>query len=103
MHDIRIRGIAGRATDHGRLKITLTQLWYLSRTRNYACADPDPLARGSAGGRAVERPPAAPPPGPRHAHTNGFLTRPPAPQTPRARDTGRPGTGASKKEGTSSA
>ncbi|MFD4945839.1 hypothetical protein ACFVYE_15790 [Streptomyces sp. NPDC058239] len=42
MHDIRIRGIAERATDHGRLKITLTQLWYLSRTRNYAWAEQEP-------------------------------------------------------------
>ncbi|WP_327242490.1 hypothetical protein [Streptomyces sp. NBC_01320] len=42
MHDIRIRGIAERATDHGRLKITLTQLWYLSRSRNYAWAGRDP-------------------------------------------------------------
>ncbi|SCF86502.1 hypothetical protein [Streptomyces sp. Ncost-T10-10d] len=42
MHDIRIRGIAERATDHGRLKITLTQLWYLSRTHNYAWAEQDP-------------------------------------------------------------
>nr|WTB29524.1 hypothetical protein OG781_08465 [Streptomyces sp. NBC_00830] len=42
MHDIRIRGISERATDHGRLKITLTQLWYLSRSRNYAWAGRDP-------------------------------------------------------------
>ncbi|MFE7395924.1 hypothetical protein [Streptomyces sp. NPDC057557] len=42
MHDIRIRRIAKHATDHGRLKITLTQLWYLSRTRNYAWAEQDP-------------------------------------------------------------
>lgn len=63
MHDIRIRGIAERATDHGRLKITLTQLWYLSRSRNYAWAgrDPegvageDPLAHGAAGGRRPRR------------------------------------------------
>ncbi|MFC9859212.1 MULTISPECIES: hypothetical protein [unclassified Streptomyces] len=38
MHDLRVRGIAQRATDHGRLKITLTQLWYLSRSNNYAWA-----------------------------------------------------------------
>ncbi|MER5985184.1 hypothetical protein [Streptomyces sp. NPDC001787] len=42
MHDIRIRGIAERATDHGRLKVTLTQLWYLSRTRNYAWGAREP-------------------------------------------------------------
>ncbi|MFV5998300.1 hypothetical protein ACNPQM_39545 [Streptomyces sp. NPDC056231] len=42
MHDIRIRVIAERATDHGRLKITLTQLWYLSRSRDYASAGRDP-------------------------------------------------------------
>ncbi|WP_405690832.1 hypothetical protein [Streptomyces sp. NBC_00057] len=53
--------------------------------------------------RAVERALATPPPGPRHAHTNGFLTWPQTPQTPRVRDTGRPGVGTSKQEGTSSA
>ncbi|MFD7572632.1 hypothetical protein ACFV6U_19210 [Streptomyces sp. NPDC059810] len=31
MHDLRIRRIAERATDGGRLQVTLTQLWYLSR------------------------------------------------------------------------
>ncbi|WP_338498568.1 hypothetical protein [Streptomyces sp. SJL17-4] len=31
MHDLRIRRVAERATDGGRLKVTLTQLWYLSR------------------------------------------------------------------------
>ncbi|WP_406447344.1 hypothetical protein OG782_00955 [Streptomyces sp. NBC_00876] len=41
MHDLRIRSVARRGTDHGRLKITLGQLWYLSRTRNYAWAGRD--------------------------------------------------------------
>ncbi|MFE6060762.1 hypothetical protein [Streptomyces sp. NPDC056431] len=35
MHDLRIRRIAGRATDDGRLKVTLTQLWYLSRVSTH--------------------------------------------------------------------
>ncbi|WP_406054889.1 hypothetical protein OG462_05245 [Streptomyces sp. NBC_01077] len=35
MHDLRIRRIAERATDRGRLKVTVTQLWYLSRTSNH--------------------------------------------------------------------
>ncbi|MCX4986153.1 hypothetical protein [Streptomyces sp. NBC_00572] len=34
MHDLRIRRIAEHATDGGRLKVTLTQLWYLSRMSN---------------------------------------------------------------------
>ncbi|MFJ8663326.1 hypothetical protein [Streptomyces sp. NPDC093795] len=32
MNDLRIRRIASHATDDGRLKMTVTQLWYLSRT-----------------------------------------------------------------------
>ncbi|MCB5181664.1 hypothetical protein [Streptomyces antimicrobicus] len=44
MHDTRIRRIALRATGGGRLTITLTQLWYLSRTHN-AVWSPTP-ARG---------------------------------------------------------
>ncbi|MFJ2055956.1 hypothetical protein ACIOMM_08440 [Streptomyces sp. NPDC087908] len=35
MHDLRIRRIAERATDGGRLKVTVTQLWYLCRTSSY--------------------------------------------------------------------
>ncbi|WP_329275152.1 hypothetical protein [Streptomyces sp. NBC_00691] len=35
MHDLRIRRVAERATDGGRLKVTLTQLWYLSRVSTY--------------------------------------------------------------------
>ncbi|WP_457513755.1 hypothetical protein [Streptomyces sp. TE33382] len=42
MNDVRIRNIAERATDHGRLKVTLTQLWYLSRTHNYAWGAREP-------------------------------------------------------------
>ncbi|MFF9864726.1 hypothetical protein ACF1G0_04790 [Streptomyces sp. NPDC013953] len=36
MHDLRIRRCAERATDAGRLTVTLTQLWYLSRTHDFA-------------------------------------------------------------------
>ncbi|RSS56423.1 hypothetical protein EF918_34115, partial [Streptomyces sp. WAC06614] len=36
MHDTRIRQIASRATQDGRRGVTLTQLWYLSRTYNGA-------------------------------------------------------------------
>ncbi|MER5312815.1 hypothetical protein ABT034_34160 [Streptomyces sp. NPDC002773] len=32
MNDLRIRRIAAHATDGGRRKVTVTQLWYLSRT-----------------------------------------------------------------------
>ncbi|OKJ62635.1 hypothetical protein AMK29_21240 [Streptomyces sp. CB02261] len=32
MNDLRIRRIAAAATDDGRLKVTVTQLWYLTRT-----------------------------------------------------------------------
>ncbi|MDX2561098.1 hypothetical protein PV371_15720 [Streptomyces sp. TX20-6-3] len=35
MHDLRIRRVAERATDGGRLKVTLTQLWYLSRVSTH--------------------------------------------------------------------
>ncbi|MEV6400485.1 hypothetical protein AB0M39_37860 [Streptomyces sp. NPDC051907] len=34
MHDLRIRRCVERASDDGRLKVTLTQLWYASRTAN---------------------------------------------------------------------
>ncbi|MER5961583.1 hypothetical protein [Streptomyces sp. NPDC002057] len=36
MNDLRIRRIAAAATDDGRLKVTVTQLWYLSRTFSHA-------------------------------------------------------------------
>ncbi|MFD8985689.1 hypothetical protein [Streptomyces sp. NPDC059564] len=35
MHDLRIRRCAEAATGHGRLKVTLTQLWYRSRTSSF--------------------------------------------------------------------
>ncbi|MET7758883.1 hypothetical protein ABZT27_29880 [Streptomyces sp. NPDC005389] len=35
MHDLRIRRVAERATDDGRLKVTLTQFWYLSRVSTH--------------------------------------------------------------------
>lgn len=44
MHDVRVRRCAERATDGGRLHITLTQLWYASRTANL-CTEAAP-ARG---------------------------------------------------------
>lgn len=34
MHDVRIRRCVERATGNGRLRITLTQLWYASRSSN---------------------------------------------------------------------
>lgn len=34
MHDVRIRRRVERATGNGRLRITLTQLWYASRSSN---------------------------------------------------------------------
>lgn len=34
MHDLRIRRCVERATGNGRLKITLTQLWYAARSSN---------------------------------------------------------------------
>ncbi|MFG2873696.1 hypothetical protein ACGFYU_01465 [Streptomyces sp. NPDC048337] len=36
MHDLRIRRCVESLTDHGRLKVTVTQLWYRSRTRSSA-------------------------------------------------------------------
>ncbi|MFF9063996.1 hypothetical protein ACF09E_01425 [Streptomyces sp. NPDC014891] len=38
MHDLRIRRIAEQATDGGRLKVTVTQLWYLCRTSSAVMA-----------------------------------------------------------------
>ncbi|MEU6341658.1 hypothetical protein ABZ883_12020 [Streptomyces sp. NPDC046977] len=34
MHDTRIRRVVEKATDGGRLTVTITQLWYLARTSN---------------------------------------------------------------------
>ncbi|MFJ4845589.1 MULTISPECIES: hypothetical protein [unclassified Streptomyces] len=34
MHDSRIRRVVEKATDGGRLNVTVTQLWYLARTSN---------------------------------------------------------------------
>ncbi|MFJ8014896.1 hypothetical protein [Streptomyces sp. NPDC096339] len=34
MHDVRIRRCAESLTDHGRLKVTITQLWYRARTQS---------------------------------------------------------------------
>ncbi|MFE2165348.1 hypothetical protein ACFXB3_09760 [Streptomyces sp. NPDC059447] len=34
MHDVRIRRCAESLTDNGRLKVTVTQLWYRSRTQS---------------------------------------------------------------------
>ncbi|MBQ1091919.1 hypothetical protein [Streptomyces sp. B93] len=34
MNDTRIRRVVARATDGGRLQVTVTQLWYLARTGN---------------------------------------------------------------------
>ncbi|MFG2899977.1 hypothetical protein ACGFZH_23220 [Streptomyces zaomyceticus] len=50
MTDLRIRRIAERATDDGRLKVTLTQLWYLARVSDSAWG-PTP----ASGVRAVVR------------------------------------------------
>ncbi|MFD7256395.1 hypothetical protein [Streptomyces sp. NPDC059874] len=36
MHDVRIRRCVESLTDHGRLKVTVTQLWYRSRTHSSA-------------------------------------------------------------------
>ncbi|MFH9725302.1 hypothetical protein ACH4M4_20385 [Streptomyces sp. NPDC017254] len=36
MHDLRIRRVVAQATDDGRLKVTVTQLWYLARTSSGA-------------------------------------------------------------------
>lgn len=50
MHDVRIRRCVERATDDGRLRITLTQLWYASRAAN-----PFTEAAPSRGVRAWKR------------------------------------------------
>ncbi|MGA5194335.1 hypothetical protein [Streptomyces exfoliatus] len=44
MNDLRIRRIAAKATEGGRLRMTVTQLWYLSRTYS-SCREAKP-ARG---------------------------------------------------------
>ncbi|MGW2592868.1 hypothetical protein ACWCXC_21700 [Streptomyces sp. NPDC001515] len=41
MTDVRVRAVVDRATDHGRLTVTLGQLWYLARTQNHAGAGRD--------------------------------------------------------------
>ncbi|MFE6974219.1 hypothetical protein [Streptomyces sp. NPDC057682] len=38
MTDVRVRAVVERATDRGRLTVTLGQLWYLARTQNHAWA-----------------------------------------------------------------
>ncbi|MFE6286174.1 hypothetical protein [Streptomyces sp. NPDC057877] len=53
MHDTRVRRIAGKATDSGRRKVTLTQLWYLARSSNPSWSASPASGRPRWAGRLV--------------------------------------------------
>lgn len=58
MNDLRIRRIAAKATEGGRLRMTVTQLWYLSRTYS-SCREAKPARGIRPGVRWLVAPPLA--------------------------------------------